>query len=193
MDGSLIMINRELHIESTQGQALDYFFNPGKFSFFSAKELSAGRRIEKQISAFSSGSLGVRHRSDLCQHLLTFSLHLPGELVLCQLRSGLKSQSRDRTDTGQSFASKTQTGNSLQICQFTNLTSGMPAQRQMEIFFQNPCTVVPDPDQLDATLLDIDVKTGSPRVKAILQQLLHHRGRTLYHFSSSDLVRQALT
>ena len=91
MDSSLIMINSELHIESTQGQAFDYFFNPGKFSFFSAKELSAGRRIEKQISAFRSGSLGVRHRGDLCQHLFTtFSLHLPGELVLCQLRSGIE-------------------------------------------------------------------------------------------------------
>ena len=187
------MIHSELHIESTQSQAFNRFFNAGEFSFFSAEEFSAGGCVEKQISDFNSGSEGMRYRRNLCQHLLTFSLHLPGELVFCHLRPGLQGQAGDRTDTGQSFASKPQTGNRLQIRQFTNLAGGVPAQGQREILFQNPCTVVPDPDQFDATLLDIDVKTGRLRVKAVLQQLLHHRGRTLYHLSSCDLVRQALT
>ena len=138
------MIHSELHIESTQGQAFYRFFNAGEFSFFSTEEFSAGRCVEKQISDFDSGSVGMRYRRNLCQHLLTFSLHLPGELVFCHLRPGLQGQAGDRTDTGQSFASKPQTGNRLQIRQFTNLAGGVPAQGQREILFQNPCTVVPD-------------------------------------------------
>src|SRR4029077_10323715 len=36
--------------------------------------------------------------------------------------------------------------------------------------------------------LDVDPDAARTRVQRILQQLLHHRGRTLHHLAGSDLV-----
>ena len=89
------------------------------------------------------------YRRNLCQHLLTFSLHLPGELVFCHLRPGLQGQAGDRTILARAsprnpklaIVSRSVSSRILLVACLLSAS---------EIFFQNPRTVVPDPDQFDA-------------------------------------------
>ena len=49
-------------------------------------------------------------------------------------------------------------------------------------------TIVTDFNQLNATLFDIDINAFGTGIKAILHQFFKHRGGTLNHLTSSNLI-----
>ena len=67
----------------------------------------------------------------------------------------------------------------------------MTGQGQGQVIGRDPPTIVANPQQLDPTLLDIDINAPSAGVQAVLQQLLDDRGRALDDFTRGNLVRQA--
>ncbi len=69
----------------------------------------------------------------------------------------------------------------------------MARQGQGQVVRRDAATVITDAQQLDATLLDLDVDPPGASVQAVLQQLLGHRSRTLDHLAGGNLVGQPRT
>ena len=66
----------------------------------------------------------------------------------------------------------------------------MTRQRQRQIFLANTGTVIAQPDQLDTTLLDIQLQLARAGIERILHQLLDHGGGAFDDFAGRDLVGQ---
>ena len=65
----------------------------------------------------------------------------------------------------------------------------MPLKRQQRIVAPHAVPVVDDPNQLAPAALHLDANARRAGIQRILQQLLHHRGRTLHHLAGGNLVR----
>jgi hypothetical protein len=63
-------------------------------------------------------------------------------------------------------------------------------QGQRQVIGGDALAIVQHPQELDPTLLQVDLDALRPGVQAILDQLLGHRGRTLDHLPGSDLIDQ---
>ena len=179
----------EGHIETRQGQALDHLFQMAEFGFLGAQELAPGRGIEEQVPYFHGGALRVGSRLYPGVHVPPLGLHLPGLIGI--LGAGGEHQPGDRADRGQCLATKTQGGHPFQIIQIHDLAGGVTRQRQRQVTLDDATPVIPDPQQLDAALLHIDINPRGSGIQAVFQQFLDHRRRSFHHLTRGNLVSQA--
>ena len=69
--------------------------------------------------------------------------------------------------------------------------SRMPLECQHGIVAHHAAAIVDDLDQLLPARFDVDANAAGARIQRVLQQLLHHRCRTLHHLARGDLVGNA--
>ena len=189
MDGTLIVAQAEPHLEVTESQALDDFFKMAEFGFLGTQKFASCRRVEKQIPHFDSGPLRVSGRHNHRIHITTLCLHRPtGSAVI---RAGGQIQAGHGTDTGQGLAAKAQGGHPFQVIQIMDFTGGMACDGQRQIVFFHPRAIVPNPDQLDATLLHFHIQAPGAGIQAVFQQFFDDGRRALHHFTGSDLVGES--
>ena len=67
----------------------------------------------------------------------------------------------------------------------------MAGQGKRQVILSNPAAIVTHPQQLDPSLLDIDVDTLGTGIQTVLQQFLDDRGWTLHNLTRRDLVSQS--
>jgi hypothetical protein len=66
----------------------------------------------------------------------------------------------------------------------------MPTQRQRQVSLIDTATIVTQTNQLDTTLLDIQINSISPRIQAVFQQLFNYGSGTFNDLTSGNLVGQ---
>ncbi len=188
----LIVPQAEGDIEAAEGEPLHHFFETIEFGFLGAQKLLARRRVEEKIPHLYRGALWMRGRRDRGAHLLSLCLHTPGSVIGGHPCSRGQLQSRDRTDTRERFAAKSQTGNVFEIIEIGDLAGGVAAEGQPEIVLDDASTIVTNTDELAATLFDVDLDTVGTGIETIFQQFLDHGGGSFNDLAGGNLVRQAL-
>ena len=68
----------------------------------------------------------------------------------------------------------------------------MALESQHGIVAHHAAAVIGDLDQLLSACLDLNANARCARIQRVLQQLLHHRRRTLDHLAGSNLVGNSL-
>src|SRR5690606_11545004 len=100
-------------------------------------------------------------------HVAALGLDLPGLLGIGSTRS--HGQARYRTERCQSLAAKAKARHRFQIFQLTNLAGGMTRQSQRQVVGGNAAAIVAHAQQLDTTLLDLNINAPRTRVETVLQ------------------------
>ena len=97
---------------------------------------------------------------------------------------------RDRRDTRERLASKSECRDAFEVFRPPNLARSVTLDREPGIFWPHPLTVVFDVNSLLAA--DLDGNGDAPRagVDRVLDQLLDHRGRTLDDLTGGNLIRE---
>lgn len=188
-DGLAVMPQVERHIEASQSQTLDDFLQVIEFGFLSLEEFTPRRGVEEQVAHFHRRTDGMGCRLDPRRHVATFGFHLPG--LLGAAGAGRQGQARHRADGRQGLTAKAQAHHPLKVFQVANLAGGVTGQGQRQIVGRDTAAIVTHAQQLDATLLHVDINALGAGVDAVFQQLLDHRCRTLHNLTRRNLVGKA--
>ena len=100
----------------------------------------------------------------------------------------LQQQARDRGHRRQRFSAKAQRGNRKQVVGGAQLRGGVPLECQQRVVVRHAATVVGDADHALAAGFDLDAHRSGAGIQRVFEQLLHHRGGPLDHFSGGDPV-----
>ncbi len=159
-----------------------------ELGFLRAQEFSAGRGVVEEIPNLDGSAHRVGRGKGLRSRLPEGNLHP----FAGSGRSGGKGQAGDRGDAGQGLSPEAQGGDAAQILGGGDLAGGVGGQDQRCIFRADAGTVVPDPDPPGAPPLHLDLDPARPRIEAVLDQLLDHRGGALHDLAGGDLVGEVL-
>ena len=75
-----------------------------------------------------------------------------------------------------------------EIRRVANLAGGVPLERELGVLARHPLAVVLDDDEPLSAEFDRDTDACGPGVNRVLDELFHHRRRTLDDLASRDLV-----
>ena len=148
------------------------------------QEFASRRGVEKQVAHFhhraarqGGGFRGIQ--------LAVEGAGLPGMGFLAGPAG--QGESGNRSDAGQGFTTKAQTGDPFQVIEAGDLAGGVPRQRQLQIIRRDAVAVVGQTDQLDTALLQIQANLAAAGIETVFQQFLDDGGRALDHLAGGDL------
>ncbi len=182
-----VVAQREAHIKTRQGQALDHFLQVIEFRFFRAQKLAPCRCVEEQITHLHRSAARVRRGAQLHIHVAPFAEGAATLTGIVAVIAGER-QARHRANRRQRLAAKSQATHPLQVVQRGNFAGGVTRQRQGQIVRINARAVIADTNELAARGFDIDIHTGRTGVEAVLKHFLDHGSRPFDHLAGSDLV-----
>jgi len=171
-----------------QGDAPDQLLDMAQLRLLRAQEFAPRRGVVEEIADLDAGAFGMGDGFRLVEAVSAIAADEPG-LILAP-GPGADLQTSDRGDARQGLATKAQGGHRFQVRQAGDLAGGMATQGQDQVLPEDTGAIVPDPQELDTTLLQLDLDAVRPRVQAVLDQFLDHGGGTLHHFARGDLVDQ---
>ncbi len=96
----------------------------------------------------------------------------------------------DRGDRRQRLAAKAERRHALELGERGDLAGGMAAQRQGQLGGGDAVAVVLDADRPHAAADQADDDLPGPGVDGVVEQLAHHRGRSLDDLAGGDLADQ---
>ncbi len=103
-------------------------------------------------------------------------------------RGRVERDARDRSDRGQSFSAKSQSGDGEQIVCGAQLRGGVALKGQQRVVAVHAIAVIGDADQLAAAGFDFNADARGAGVERIFEQLFDHGGGAVNHFAGGDLV-----
>ncbi len=168
-----------------QRQSPHPLLDMAEFRALGAQEAASGRRVVEQVVDLDRGTGRMRRRHRLTD-LATIRLDLPRGISPGAARR--ERQSRNRADTRQRFAAKSERGDGFEVVEAGNLARGVTRQGQLEFVAFDALAVIADPHQLLSAGDDLDLHGLGAGVEAVLDQFLDHRGRALDDLAGSDLV-----
>ncbi|GAB1412399.1 hypothetical protein MASR1M97_11350 [Candidatus Desulfobacillus denitrificans] len=153
----------------------------GELGVLAPEELAPRRRVEVEVVDLDHRAAAERGGRDVL-----FGPDAPG--VRCFAQAADQSQSRHGGDRGQRLATEAERGDAFEILQRGDLAGGVTGERQRQLVLRNAAAVVDDADLPHAALEQLHRDIARAGVEAVLQQLLHHRGRPLDHLAGGDLA-----
>ena len=148
------------------------------------QELQAGRHRAEEIAHRQrrpdgrSGGSHIRQRAVLRANLRPLvRVAVPAE----------QGHIRHGCDTGQGLAAKAQRANMLQIVDLRHLARRVARQGQGQLICGNTRAIIRHADQLQAAIHQLHANLRCAGIDAILNQLLHDRGRALNHLAGGNL------
>ena len=188
MNHLAVMTQTEADVVTAQGQPLDHLFKMTKLGFLGLKKLAPRGGVEEQIPHFHGGAGRMGCRYHFGRHVTTLRRHGPSIVLIRRARR--QRQTRHRAYTGQRLTAKAQAADGFKIFQRSDLGGGMTTQGQRQIRLIDAATVIAQADQLDATLLGIQLDAIRSRVQAVFQQLLDHGSGPFNNLAGRNLVSQ---
>ena len=157
-----------------------------ELGLFGAHKFAPRRGVVEQIEDFKGRTDRVRRRLHRHRLLAAFGIRLPGFLLFRRPRS--ERQARHRTDTGQRFAAKTEADNGFEIVERGDLAGRVASQGQRQLVFFDAAAVIANANKLRAAAFDININPRGARIKAVFNQLFHHRRGPFHHLAGGNLV-----
>ena len=173
------------HLGISQGVAGDDLADMTRLGGVGAQEFLARGRVPEEMLDGDTGA-GRRANGPLADEPAPFQLdlHPRGRLS----RAGDQRRLADRADSRQRLAPKSQRGDVLQLIRRLDFGGGVPLEGQGRLIRRDAAAVVDDANQAFAALSDLHADVGGAGIKAVFDELLHHRSRALNHLARGDLV-----
>jgi hypothetical protein len=158
------------------------------FGLFAAQELSPSGQIKKKLPHFHGGACRSARGFDF-NNLSTIDHHLSGARGITIPLTGSETHAADAGNAWQGLAPKSHCIDGAEVLCFLDFAGGVTFQAEKRIVAIHPKPIVYHPDQAAAAGLDFNRDAFCVGIESILDQLLHHAGRSLDDFTSRDLVR----
>ncbi len=175
----------EFDVEASQRKARHDVVQMREFRAFALQELASRWRVVEQIADVDRRAARMCRRANL--RFRSF-VHIDARTDFRTGGSRADRHFRNRRDTRERLASETERGHAFEIVGDVDLAGGVRTHRELQIVGVNADAVVGHAHTFDAALFDRQHDTASLRVEAVLDQLLHDRGRPLDHLAGGDLV-----
>ena len=103
-----------------------------------------------------------------------------------------QAQPRDGGNRRQRLAPEAERDDTLEIIERADLARGVTLERDCQLLTRNPAAIIAHANEAGAAALHLDLDARRASVEAVLDQLLHDRGRTLDDLARGDLVDQVV-
>ena len=181
-----VMAEVDSDVEARQRNAAHHLVNVAELGLFGAHKFAPRRGVVEQIEDFQGGADRMRRRLHRHRLIAAFGIRLPGFLLFRRARG--ERQTRHRADTGQRFAAKTEADNGFEIVERGDFAGRVASQGQRQLVFFDAAAVIANANELRAAAFDININSRGARIKAVFNQLFHHRRGPFHHFAGGNLV-----
>ncbi len=168
-----------------QGHALELVDHVLQFHLIALEELPACGYVVEEAAHADAGACGARHGL-LGLHTAALDQHPRAQLVL--VPPGAQLHLRNGRDAGQRLAAETLGAHHGEVVGAADLAGGVALEAQARIGGRHALAIVGHLDQAASGVLHHEDDVRGARIHAVLQQFLHHAGRTLHHLARGDLV-----
>jgi hypothetical protein len=158
-----------------------------ELSPFGFQEAAPRRCASEEISHLDGSAFRVGRRT----HVTAIAVdHIQGIGIDGTRRPGDQPQARDRGNTRQGFAAKSQGRHASQIIQTGDLAGRMPGQGEGEFVAGNTDPVIPNAAQANPGVFQFNFYPPGTGIQAVFQQFLNHGSRAFDHLTGGDLVNK---